>query len=468
MRDAREALPAARSRSAPGRRWAWWQVGGLVLAAVLLAVRWGLADRMSSLPPGLLLLLGAAVALVLRRGPTTVTAGLGVAALVLVVLLVNAGPGFFTGAGGPLRVGLRWLELVALLAASTAGAAQLLHVRGAGAERRPPEWCRYAQVAGLLVLAPVGAEYLAAYDDTTGDAPRLLLGLLVLVPLYGCPALLIREVARRNGRGYGSMVLLATGYGLVQAGLVDQSLFNPGYRGIEGWSEEFRATLVGPLGVSASHALSFVSGHVVYSICAPIAVVESGRTRSATTPWLGRPALVVLGLLWLAASAAVLSDHLASEEFRASPAQLVGTGALVVGLVVLALRTPARPRRPALHRAPPALVVLLLSGVLSLVYGWVGATWTGTGLMAAALLLAAAGLLLGSGTTGWGARQVGAAAAAPLVVRAVLAFTYDPVVGEVGAAAKYGHNLVMLALTLALAVLVLTRRGRGVDLTSPS
>jgi hypothetical protein len=51
----------------------------------------------------------------------------------------------------------------------------------------------------------VCAEYLAAYDEATGDLVRLLLGLLILAPVYGAPALLIREIARRRNLGYVAM-----------------------------------------------------------------------------------------------------------------------------------------------------------------------------------------------------------------------------------------------------------------------
>jgi hypothetical protein len=43
----------------------------------------------------------------------------------------------------------------------------------------------------------------AAYDDSTGDLVRLVAGLLILSPLYGAPALLIREVCRRADPGRG-------------------------------------------------------------------------------------------------------------------------------------------------------------------------------------------------------------------------------------------------------------------------
>ena len=57
---------------------------------------------------------------------------------------------------------------------------------GQQAARSDVRTTKWAAVVCLLVLAPVCAEYLAAYDDSTGDPGDLLLGLAFLVPLYGC------------------------------------------------------------------------------------------------------------------------------------------------------------------------------------------------------------------------------------------------------------------------------------------
>jgi hypothetical protein len=66
-----------------------------------------------------------------------------------------------------------------------------------------------------------------------------------------------------------------------------------------------------------------------------------------------------------------------------------------------------------------------------------------------------------SRNTGWTIRHVAAVAAAPLLVRAVLAFGYDPLIGEVSATAKYAHNSVLLALVVAVTVLALRRPTRA-------
>ena len=76
---------------------------------------------------------------------------------------------------------------------------------------------------------------------------RRLPTLLILVLLYGCGALLIREVTRRTGRGWPTILLLGAAYGVIEAGLVDQAMFNPSF---EGWDFQ-AATPVPALGIGA-------------------------------------------------------------------------------------------------------------------------------------------------------------------------------------------------------------------------
>ncbi len=51
--------------------------------------------------------------------------------------------------------------------------------------------------------------------------------MIIFIPLYGCAALLIREVARRARLAWTGILLLATGFGLIEAGLDDQATISP-------------------------------------------------------------------------------------------------------------------------------------------------------------------------------------------------------------------------------------------------
>src|SRR5581483_5865874 len=52
---------------------------------------------------------------------------------------------------------------------------------------------RWLPALGLLLLSPVCAEYLIGYDQIIGRPRELLAGLLILAPLYGAVAVMIRE-----------------------------------------------------------------------------------------------------------------------------------------------------------------------------------------------------------------------------------------------------------------------------------
>jgi hypothetical protein len=82
-------------------------------------------------------------------------------------------------------------------------------------------------------------------------------GLLIFMPLYGAPALLVRELARRRGTGWRGILALAGAAGLLQAGVIDQSLFSASYRGLDTWAAWQAATLIPGLGVSLHMAIAF-------------------------------------------------------------------------------------------------------------------------------------------------------------------------------------------------------------------
>ncbi|HEY0952161.1 hypothetical protein, partial [Nocardioides sp.] len=191
---------------------------------------------------------------------------------------------------------------------------------------------------GLIVLAPVCAEYLWGYDDSTGHPLTLLGNLVVFAPLYGAPALLIREVARRRDLGWAGLLLLAAAFGVVEAGVVDQSMWSTDYRDIPYWDDMAAPTYLAPIGLSVYLALSFVGGHVILSIGAPIAMVECLSPRTRHRSWLGPVALPLVGLLYAAACALVAQDAYATGEATATWGQLVASAAVAAALVLAALR----------------------------------------------------------------------------------------------------------------------------------
>jgi hypothetical protein len=164
--------------------------------------------------------------------------------------------------------------------------------------------------------------------------------------MYGGGALLIREVARRAGRGWPTMLLLAVAYGVLQPGLLDQSLFNPSYEGYDFQS----AAHVPALGISAHWATTFVGGHAVWSIAVPIAVVETLVPERRTTPWLGRAGLTVTVVVFLLGATVIFRDQ--TEQFLATVPQMAGTAAATTALIAAAFAVGRRPRAPVDRPAP--------------------------------------------------------------------------------------------------------------------
>ncbi|MGA9101458.1 hypothetical protein [Aeromicrobium sp.] len=300
----------------------------------------------------------------------------------------------------------------------------------------------------ILVLAPVTAEYLIGYDDTVGKPAALLFGVLFFAPLYGAPAVLIREVARRRGLGWPTILVLATAFGLIEAGLIDQSLFDPDYREIPYWQAMRAPTYLPWFGMSAYMALIFVAGHVFGSIAAPIALAESWWPARRDEPWLGPVGLVVVALMWAAGAAFILQDQLSGTSFRVSAGQVAGTVVVVVALIAAAV-TLKRPA-PSSGRAPVPWVVAVVTAVLLTVRSIVPTSWWATILALAAIVVWLVLMRRWSRRSGWGGVHVLAAAVGVLLSIGGPAFTTTPL-GDVPLAAKLATNVVLLALVLAVA-----------------
>jgi hypothetical protein len=310
---------------------------------------------------------------------------------------------------------------------------------------RPPLPRRLAPVIGLLLLSPICAEYLIGYDESIGRPLELAAGLLILAPLYGAVAVLIREVTRRAGRGWPTILLLGAAFGLIQAGLIDQSLFHIEFDEDDPvWATERPTTIIPGLGVDAGNLVNWVGGHTIWSFAAPIAVVEAFVPGRADRPWLGRAGLSVMVVLYLMGAALILSD----VADGATAAQMIGTAVVVTALAVVAF---AIPRRSAIvsGRVPPPWLVGLAAVAVLATHQLLPQTWVGVAVDVLALTLLGAMLLHWSGRTPWGRKHVLAAGGAALVVNAGLSFTVEPL-GNPSPAGKYVSNTVITVGVIAL------------------
>jgi len=182
----------------------------------------------------------------------------------------------------------------------------------------------------LFFLAPLIAEYLL------GDLPITLLpALLVLAPLYGAGALLVREIARANGLGLPSMLLLGGAYAFLEEAFTTQSLFNPDYLHMH--MGLLNAGYIPALGMGAWWTLWMLNVHPVWSITTPIVLTEALFPSRAQRPWLGPIGRIIVCVVFAIGLVANTVISWRQDHFIAKPFQFVIGAALVLIFVALAL-----------------------------------------------------------------------------------------------------------------------------------
>jgi hypothetical protein len=173
-------------------------------------------------------------------------------------------------------------------------------------------------------------------------------GLLLLAPLYGCGALLIREVARRTSRGWATMIVLGIAYALFEEGLVTQFLFNSSYHGLDLQSDAY----IPALGIGAKLTVTVIALHVVWSTSVAIAFVEALVPERRTTPWLGKIGLAITGVVFLLGAAFLSYSEYTEQRFLASAPQLIGTAVVISAVIAVAFAIGLRPRLRTNERRP--------------------------------------------------------------------------------------------------------------------
>jgi hypothetical protein len=311
--------------------------------------------------------------------------------------------------------------------------------------RRPGR--NWLSALGLFFLAPLVAEFLL------GNLPiKLLPALVVLAPMYGGGALLIRELVRRSGRGWPSIFLLGLAYGIFEEGFATQSLFNPDYLGLK--MHLLQPAYIPALRMGAWWTIFVLSLHMIWSVSASIALAEAAVPDRAERPWLGRPGLVATTLLFAIGVAATTIMSYKHDHFIALPGQFVGAAVAIFTLVIAAFRlprTPAREIKPATGiRAVQSLFPEWtpnpwLAGIIALALcSAIQNTPSGWGWWAAAILLVlelsfGAAILIWSRQSGWDMRHKLALAAGATLAYGWHSFIEHPVTGGSVLAVRIGN-----------------------------
>jgi hypothetical protein len=182
-------------------------------------------------------------------------------------------------------------------------------------------WHRLKPAFALLLLAPLIAEYLL------GSLSFGQLGLFpLMVPMYGGGALLVRELARRYGRGWPTIFALGLAYAVIEEGLATQSLFNPHYLGLH----LLRYGFIPALGIAGPWTVYVVVLHMAWSIAVPIGLVEMLFPRQRHAPWLGRAGLGVTAVMYVLGAGLIALGTWKKEQFAASETQLLVAAAVAL------------------------------------------------------------------------------------------------------------------------------------------
>jgi hypothetical protein len=225
------------------------------------------------------------------------------------------------------------------------GAAPARNVAGVSKPRPRRRDLRLSLI--LFLLSPLVGEYLLGNTPITDVA-----SLLLLAPMYGGGALLIREIARRTGRGWPTMILFAAAYALLEEGPIDMMLWNPHYGGID-MVAAYPGTAIPFLGTRGELLQDTLAVHTIWSISVPIAITET-LGDDHTRPWLGRKGLAVVAVVFVLATSLLSAMQIAQSKFVATPAELAWCGAAIAGLVVLGFLAGRRsaPRRDVIAPRP--------------------------------------------------------------------------------------------------------------------
>jgi hypothetical protein len=306
------------------------------------------------------------------------------------------------------------------------------------ATANPPKKSVWPAV-GLFFLAPLIAEFLL------GDLPiKMLPVIVVIAPMYGGGALLIRELVHRGHRGWPSIVVLALAYGIVEEAYTTQSLFNSNYLKLN--LHLLHPAYIPALGIGAWWTIFVLTLHTAWSISTSIAMVEASVPDRAEVPWLGRIGLTITVLLFALGAIVSTRYQLKQDAFRASHTQLVMAGLICVALVALAFLLPRRSSATGAGSTPnpwiPGAVALAAGSAVLVIPGtW---NWGAAAAILAIDLGMIATVLLWSRPSGWGMYHKLALASGAALAYGWHAFIGKPVIGGSVVAIRIGNAIFFL------------------------
>ena len=145
-------------------------------------------------------------------------------------------------------------------------------------------------VISLLVLAPLTGELLSGSSPPAEYFQPFTF--ILLTALYGCGALLVREIARRWRLNWAGIFLLGMAYGIYEEGILVESFFNPAWMDLGLLGEYGRW-----LGVNWIWSVGLTLFHASISISVPILLVELIFPAHKDALWLGKRGMLTCGIV---------------------------------------------------------------------------------------------------------------------------------------------------------------------------
>lgn len=304
----------------------------------------------------------------------------------------------------------------------------------------------------MFFTAPLVAEYLL------GDLPITFLpSLVILAPLYGGGALLIREVARRTQKGWPAIIILGMAYAIFEEAFTTQSLFNPNYLHLH----LLRPAYVPSLGISAWWTLWMLNVHPIWSIGVPIALIEACVPQRARTPWLDRVGIAITAILFAVGAIMSTLISLKQDPFTASLVQFASAAVVCIAFITIALTLPPN-RRPKTHGWVPSPV---LAGLFALGVGSVlqivPQSWGWLAFLSILVcdLVALVAVWKWFRHTGWSLRQQLALASGATLAYGLHSFLQQPVIATPASVVRAGNAIFLIAATCLVWFAI--RRCRG-------
>jgi hypothetical protein len=192
-------------------------------------------------------------------------------------------------------------------------------------------WENAAPIAVLIFLSPVITELLAGTVR--------LSNIWLLIPemaVYGFAALLIREVVRRKGRGWGTILLLGIAFAIAEECVILQTSFTPQF-----FPPAFDKSFGWANGIQWIYLLAILWYESMYAVTLPIYLTEMLFPSKREALWLGRRELVISGIILVLASIGVwqMWSHGGLPKYGPSTYQVPPLYIVAALLVIAALVT---------------------------------------------------------------------------------------------------------------------------------